>query len=89
MDVKTASRFALGMALFSPLFALEDGLRYAGVKVPQGGLTHNDQGKSISEIWAEEARMLEVKKALREELAEAMKASGKDAIPTLMQMFQR
>ena len=56
MTNKAKARMALGLVLFTPLLLVEEGLKKAGVKVSDKGLTHNDEGKSISEIWSESAK---------------------------------
>lgn len=53
MNLKENARFALGATLFSPVLALEDVLRYCGVPVSEHGLTKNDEGKGILQIWEE------------------------------------
>ena len=53
MSVKQVARFALGAALFSPFLATEDVLRYFGAPISKHGLTKNDEGKGMLEIWNE------------------------------------
>ena len=55
MSIKSVARFATGAALFSPLLALEDTLRYFNVPISEHGLLKNDEGKGIWEIWKESA----------------------------------
>lgn len=53
MSKKQTARFLLGAALFSPILAAEDALRYFGAPVSKHGLTKNDEGKGMLEIWNE------------------------------------
>jgi len=46
-------KFVTGAALFSPLLATEDVLRYWGAPISQHGITKNDEGKGLLDIWDE------------------------------------
>ncbi len=62
MKLGNEARFALGMVLFSPLFAVEDCLKALGVK--DAGLVHNKEGKSIITICREEAAIAAGKRVI-------------------------
>jgi hypothetical protein len=62
-EIKSAARFATGAALFSPLLAVEDTLRYLKVPISEHGLFKNDEGKGMLEIWNECAPVPTEKKA--------------------------
>ncbi len=51
--MKDSKRFALAAVIMAPILAAEDVLRKVGVNVSGKGIFHNDEGKSISQIWNE------------------------------------
>lgn len=60
-------KFALG-TLLTPMFLLEDGLRKAGMNIHPKGMLHNNEGKSIMEIWKEAGEEVRVEAAIRAEI---------------------
>ncbi len=81
MKVTEIGKFAVGAALFSPLWAAEDMLRYLGAPISKHGITKNDEGKGIFDIWKEaekEVKDRAIEKAAIAELeAELRKAADK------------
>lgn len=53
MSIKNTTKFLLGAAIFSPLLATEDVLRYFKAPISKHGLFKNDEGKGILQIWNE------------------------------------
>ena len=86
--MKNALGFALAAAICAPKLVVEDTLRAFGVNVPKAGLNYNEQGKSITDIWADAGREAALKESLKAEFLTAMKASGKDALPTLQDLVK-
>jgi hypothetical protein len=73
-------RFALG-ALYTPVLLLEDGLRKAGMEVHPKGLGYNKEGKSISEIWAEEGERVKAEAAVEAEVTAIIERAKANGIP--------
>ena len=53
MKTLEMARFMTGVVLFSPLLVVEDTLRHLGVPVSQHGITKNEEGKGMWELWME------------------------------------
>jgi len=53
MSIKQTASFLLGATIFSQLLVTKDVLRYFGVPISEHGLTKNNEGKGMLEIWNE------------------------------------